>query len=288
MPLIVIAILVLLAVLAARVEAAPDPDEPEIGENVDDTVATSIDQGGLVPGLAGTVAPGIVVPVPVTAIVPPIPIGELVQAAYRAAGVAHDPAPGWRVRSRLGGLVPWVSVRGGRDLTWREVDDPTLGHAEVFDVRATWHLDRLVFDPNELRIAAIDVSRRRERRRVAAVAIRAYHDWLALDVAARRSMRWALRRDEVAAELDAMTDGWFSDALARATPSGILSEQMAVDSILRTLEANVPGIRCVKILINGREVDTLAGHADLTGVFELRAPAALAAPPTAASQPPPR
>lgn len=80
----------------------------------------------------------------------------------------------------------------------------------------------------------------------------------------------------------------FSDALARATPSGILSEQLAVDSILRTLEANVPGIRRVKILINGQEVDTLAGHADLTGVFELRGPASPAAAPTAASQPPAR
>lgn len=65
----------------------------------------------------------------------------------------------------------------------------------------------------------------------------------------------------------------FSDALARATPSGILSEQLALDSILRTLEANLPGIRRVKILINGQEVDTLAGHVDLTGYFELRPPA---------------
>lgn len=80
----------------------------------------------------------------------------------------------------------------------------------------------------------------------------------------------------------------FSDGLARATPSGILSEQLAVDSILRTLEANVPGIRRVKILINGQEVDTLAGHADLTGVFELRAPAPPAAASTTASQPPAR
>ena len=80
----------------------------------------------------------------------------------------------------------------------------------------------------------------------------------------------------------------FSDALARATPSGILSEQMAVDSILRTLEANVPGIRRVKILINGQEVDTLAGHADLSGIFELRGPAAPAAPSANASQTPAR
>jgi spore germination protein GerM len=63
----------------------------------------------------------------------------------------------------------------------------------------------------------------------------------------------------------------FSDAVARATPSGILTEQLALESILRTLQANVPEVRRVKILINGQEADTLAGHADLTGYFELHA-----------------
>ena len=59
----------------------------------------------------------------------------------------------------------------------------------------------------------------------------------------------------------------FSEALATSTPSGIVSEQMAVDSIARTLEANVPQVRRVKILIHGQEVETLAGHLDLTTTF---------------------
>jgi hypothetical protein len=61
----------------------------------------------------------------------------------------------------------------------------------------------------------------------------------------------------------------FSEALASETPSGILSEEMAVDSIARTLESNLAGARRLKILIHGQEVDTLAGHADLTGFFDL-------------------
>jgi hypothetical protein len=61
----------------------------------------------------------------------------------------------------------------------------------------------------------------------------------------------------------------FSDALASETPSGILSEQMAVDSIRRTLENNVTGLSRLKILIHGQEVETLAGHIDLTGFFDL-------------------
>jgi hypothetical protein len=59
----------------------------------------------------------------------------------------------------------------------------------------------------------------------------------------------------------------FSEALATATPSGIQSEQLAVDSIARTLEANVPRVQRLKILIHGQEVETLAGHLDLTGTF---------------------
>src|SRR5580658_4914399 len=74
----------------------------------------------------------------------------------------------------------------------------------------------------------------------------------------------------------------FSEALATAIPSGIESEQLAVDSISKTLEANVPQVRWLKILIHGQEVDTLAGHLDLTRTFLVNAKAspmlAVAAP----------
>jgi hypothetical protein len=59
----------------------------------------------------------------------------------------------------------------------------------------------------------------------------------------------------------------FSEALATSTPSGIASEQRAIDSMARTLEANVPQVKRLKILIHGQEMETLAGHVDLTGTF---------------------
>lgn len=68
----------------------------------------------------------------------------------------------------------------------------------------------------------------------------------------------------------------FSEALATSTPSGIASEQLAVDSMARTLEANVPEVKRLKILIHGQEVETLAGHVDLTGTFVVRADASQA------------
>jgi len=75
----------------------------------------------------------------------------------------------------------------------------------------------------------------------------------------------------------------FSDALSSEMPSGILSEEMAVNSIARTLESNVPVLHRLKILIHGQEVDTLAGNVDLTGFFDLNPPAVAPAPPAAKS-----
>ena len=73
----------------------------------------------------------------------------------------------------------------------------------------------------------------------------------------------------------------FSDTLSTGTPSGIMSEQLVVDSIRRTLEKNVSGLRRLKILIHGQEVDTLAGHVDLTGFFDLNSAASATANTTA-------
>jgi hypothetical protein len=64
----------------------------------------------------------------------------------------------------------------------------------------------------------------------------------------------------------------FSEVLGTETPSGILSEQMVVDSITRTLGANLPGVTRLKILVRGEETDTLAGHVDLTTFFPVEAP----------------
>jgi len=82
----------------------------------------------------------------------------------------------------------------------------------------------------------------------------------------------------------------FSDALVTEVPSGISSETTAVDSIAQTLEGNVPSLRRLKILIHGQEVETLSGHVDLTGFFDLNpvppqspAPAQGVTPPPAPS-----
>ena len=77
----------------------------------------------------------------------------------------------------------------------------------------------------------------------------------------------------------------FSEAMATAIPSGVQSEQLAVDSITKTLEANVPEVRRLRILIHGQEVETLAGHLDLAETFPVSAkPAPLVAAPVPATK----
>jgi hypothetical protein len=51
-------------------------------------------------------------------------------------------------------------------------------------------------------------------------------------------------------------------------PSGILLEELTLTSLIETLTANVPGITKVKFLVDGKERETLAGHADLMSFYQ--------------------
>lgn len=214
MALVLCAILALLIALAARVDAQPFDDED--GAPADET-PVSVPTAG--EARSSGAAPALI-PVSeaelrrVSATAPPV--SAVVAAAYRTAGLADDPTRSWSIRSRLAGLVPMVSARVGNNQSWREVPDPTIGHVLAFDVRAMWRLDRLLFEPNELRIKAIATNRRRERRRVAADTIHTYYRWLRAQAAASHEPRWTAHAEEVTAELDALTDGWFSEVLAKA------------------------------------------------------------------------
>ncbi len=57
-------------------------------------------------------------------------------------------------------------------------------------------------------------------------------------------------------------------AFADDHPSGILLEELTLASLMETLTANVPGIKKVKFLVDGKERETLAGHADLMSFYE--------------------
>jgi hypothetical protein len=76
----------------------------------------------------------------------------------------------------------------------------------------------------------------------------------------------------------------FSETLETEIPSGILNEEMAVDSIVRTLGANLGNLRRIKFLIRGQEAETLAGHLDLSDFFIVSPPAPPATPAAGAAE----
>jgi spore germination protein GerM len=56
----------------------------------------------------------------------------------------------------------------------------------------------------------------------------------------------------------------FSPELKTGIGGGSLEERLAVYAIVNSIALNLPGIRRVGILVEGRPVDTLNGHLDLT------------------------
>jgi hypothetical protein len=66
-----------------------------------------------------------------------------------------------------------------------------------------------------------------------------------------------------------------NSAFADGHRSGVLVEELTVTSFAQTLASNLPGINRVKFLVDGKQRDTLAGHADLSGFYDSGAMAAL-------------
>jgi spore germination protein GerM len=58
-------------------------------------------------------------------------------------------------------------------------------------------------------------------------------------------------------------------AFADSHRSGVLVEELTVASLIHTVTANTPDILKVKILVDGKERDTLAGHADLSSFYDV-------------------
>jgi hypothetical protein len=148
--------------------------------------------------------------------VPGPPIHDVLAAAYRAAGLDKDLGHSFATRARLAALVPWLSVRTARDTSWRD-EETDVARGTTLEVRATWRLDRLVFEGRELQVVSIDAARRRERRRLGQKVIRAYFMWKR---AVRAVESWAVdpdeamtRAEEAEAELDDLTGEWFTEQL---------------------------------------------------------------------------
>ena len=54
-----------------------------------------------------------------------------------------------------------------------------------------------------------------------------------------------------------------SGEVATAHSGGSLDELLSVYAVVDALTVNLPAVTAVQLLVDGREVDTLAGHVDL-------------------------
>ena len=70
-----------------------------------------------------------------------------------------------------------------------------------------------------------------------------------------------LRAFYVTAQGDAFVD--LSPEVVSGHPGGSLNELLTVYALVNAVTANLPAARRVQILVDGKEVDTLAGHVDL-------------------------
>jgi spore germination protein GerM len=71
----------------------------------------------------------------------------------------------------------------------------------------------------------------------------------------------ALRALYLTARGDAYVD--LSRDVVTGHPGGSLDELLTVYSIVNALTMNLPAVTAVQVLVDGKEVDTLAGHVDL-------------------------
>jgi hypothetical protein len=62
-----------------------------------------------------------------------------------------------------------------------------------------------------------------------------------------------------------------NSAFADTHRSGVLVEELTVASLIQTVSVNTPNLLKVKILVDGKERDTLAGHADLSSYYDVAA-----------------
>ena len=63
-----------------------------------------------------------------------------------------------------------------------------------------------------------------------------------------------------------------SRELVAAHPGGSTNELLTIRTLVDALTANLPAITAVQLLVDGRELDTLAGHVDLRRPFARKLP----------------
>lgn len=149
-------------------------------------------------------------------------VRETVAAALKYAGLARGGETSMRRRARLAAALPTLTLRVSRSTKWDETEEDArvvgdVGQDLVLEARATWRLDRLVFDGAELRIASLAQQRARARASLSAQTTTLYYKRRAAQLDAvwhpaetvEEEMQRDLALEELTAQLDALTGGWW-------------------------------------------------------------------------------
>ena len=160
-------------------------------------------------------------------------ITDVQNIAVKYARANPDVIDSWRARARSSALLPEVRARVDNDRDDGTTTRTQTGEADVItqsqgddmglEVRATWDLNYLVFHPQEMAVAREAVRLTNLRDRVVDDVTRRFYERRRLMVENALSpiyddmerMRRDLRQQELTADLDALTGGWFSIELKK-------------------------------------------------------------------------
>ncbi len=161
-------------------------------------------------------------------------VREVQQQAVAYAKMQPSIVDSWMKRARKAPWLPNFGTRVGRRVLNAlylrgGADDSGIvsqrGNAEfVFDVRAEWRLSELVFNRDELRTAMVSMRLTSLRERVLQNVTKLYFERRRLQVInaaspsadALEREQDRLRIDELTADLDSVTGGWFSERVEHA------------------------------------------------------------------------
>jgi len=161
-------------------------------------------------------------------------VREVQEAALGYVRAHPDIIDSWRARARTNALLPELRARFDYDInddlsTRRDADTGSTetkqdDKAYQFEFRATWDLDRLVFEPQELATTREAVRLANLRDRVLDEVTRRYYERRRLQVDMELSpptdvgdaVRKELRVQELTADIDSLTGGWFGRELEKA------------------------------------------------------------------------
>jgi len=158
-------------------------------------------------------------------------VREVQQQAIDYMRVHPQEVDSWRVRARTNALAPRLTTQVQGDLnddrrTVEKPGDPTIvsqdnDQSGRLVIGAAWDLDRLIFEPQEMAVARESVRIANLRDRVLDEVTRRYFERRRLQVDLELSppkdladrVKKELRLQELTADMDAVTGGWFSQKL---------------------------------------------------------------------------